>query len=67
MATATDHALYRGLGVRLLGGQPVFVNQYSKDHMAVLARFTVDGGAYSNASTKLLVLKKNLLIGNPLI
>ena len=67
-AVATiDHVLFRGLGLRSLGGQSVAINQHSQDHKAVLARFAVDGGAISSVAPKLLVLRKDLLIGNPLI
>ena len=59
--------VYRGLGLRPLGGQPVVTNKHSQDHKAVLARFAVDGGAISSVAPKLLVLRKDLLIGNPLI
>jgi hypothetical protein len=67
VATTIDHVLYRGLGLRTLGGQPVPINQHSQDHKAVLARFAVGGGACSSVAPKLLVLRKDLPIGNPTV
>ena len=38
--------------------------QHSQDHKAVLARFAVGGGNCSSVALKLLVLRKDLQIGN---